>query len=84
MDIDIFEYLGILKKHATMLLLLCLSATITTVLFTYVGRARYEAAALVLVRPTEKIHISSTRDEKELLNFPVSGGTGKVEIPSNT
>jgi len=44
---------------------------------------KYVATALILVRPQENLKISPTRDNKELLNYPVSGGA-KVEVPSNT
>lgn len=80
---DIREYLRVARTHAPMFVLLCVSATLTSAGLTYMIPDRYEATALVLVKPQEQIKMSTNKNEKELLSFPVSAGS-KVEVPSNT
>jgi uncharacterized protein involved in exopolysaccharide biosynthesis len=80
--VELLDLLKLLRKHARIIALLCLSAAITTfLLMTFLTREAYETKALVLVRPDRNIQLSSTQDNKELLNFPV---TGKIETSSNT
>ena len=82
---EILEYWRILKKHLIMILVMCISAGLIAALLAEIIQEKYEATALVLVRPEEKISISPNTDTKELLNFPVmSGGGHDVETPSNT
>lgn len=81
----LFEAIRIVRNQWRMLLLLCLSATVTTGLLTYVVSEKYDASALILVRPQPNITINPVKDDRQLLNFPLVGGSmSKVEIPSNT
>lgn len=80
---ELLNYLHILRKHALMITLLCLTAIVSAVAFTFLLPEQYEATALVLVRPQENIKVSSNKNEKELLNYPVGQGSN-VQIPSNT
>lgn len=79
---EIEKYLKLFKTRIIMITFLSLTATICTFLLTYLIPEKYEATSLVLVKPHENIKISSNKEDKELLNFPVGGG--KVETPSNT
>lgn len=80
---ELLSYLQTLRKHALMITLLCVTATVSAVAFTFLLPEQYEATALVLVRPQENIKVSSTKNAKELLNYPVGQGSN-VQIPSNT
>ena len=67
------------------IILLCLSTTIGAVLYTYVIPEKYEATALVLVRPQENIVFTpATPGAKEVLNLPASGTSMRVDTPSLT
>lgn len=81
---EVFEYLRILRKHKRMLILLCGSSVFATLLLIrMLSGEKYEAKALILIRPpTQNIKLA-TKQEKELLNFPVGTG-GKIEAASNT
>ena len=81
---DLTKYIHLLKRRGLLIIFICASATIFTALITSVIPEKYEARALVLVRPDSNISLSPTSDSKELLSFPVGGVISKVEIPSNT
>lgn len=80
---ELRKYVEILKRHALLIAIICLSATIATALITYIIPEKYEAKALVLVRPDSNISLTPAANSKELLSFPV-GGASKAEVPSNT
>lgn len=80
---ELRKYFEILKRHALLIAVICLTASIATALITYIIPEKYEAKALVLVRPDSNISLTPTADSKELLSFPV-GGASKAEVPSNT
>jgi uncharacterized protein involved in exopolysaccharide biosynthesis len=65
------------------IILLCLSAVVHVVLITYVIDEKYEASALVLVRPREEIRFGSRESSKNILDFPL-GVNAPHEAPSKT
>jgi len=77
------DYLQPLVRHRLMILLLCLSALVHGTLITYLLSEKYEAAALVLMRPQQEITLGGTMIQKEVLNFPV-GGAVQTEPSSKT
>lgn len=79
-----FEGLRVLKRHRRTIVLLCASAVLVTTGATYLVTEKYEAKALVLVRPAENVRLTRGPEDKELVGFPVGGGLGKTEVPSNT
>lgn len=82
---EILEYLQIVKKYTTMIVLLCVFATSSTFLLTFLVTEVYEASALLLVKPYENISIADKKgNDKEILNFPVGGGISKAELVTNT
>ncbi|MGH7320582.1 MAG: GumC family protein [Candidatus Rokuibacteriota bacterium] len=81
---ELLHYWGVLRRHTTMIVLLTVSSTLAATAYSYMVADQYKATALVLVRPQEGIKVSSVKEEKELLNFPVGGGGAKSETPSNT
>jgi len=74
----------LLARHLGMLVLLCVSATVAAALLSYLLPEKYEARALVLVKPQADIKITSNRDDRELLNIPLTGMALKTDVPSNT
>jgi uncharacterized protein involved in exopolysaccharide biosynthesis len=82
---EILEYLQRVKRYTAMIILLCVSATITAFLLTFLVTEVYEASALLLVKPHEDVSISDKKsNDKEILNFPVGGAISKAEIAANT
>src|SRR5688500_9578922 len=81
---EIREYFEIVKRHAVMVILLCVSTTITAAGLSYTIPDKYEAKALILVRPPENVDISSGPEDRELLRFPVTSGGTKTETTSST
>jgi len=81
---DLTNYITLLKRHGLLIMFICTSATLSTALITNLLPEKYEARALVLVRPDLNITLSPSSQSKELLSFPVGGVISKVEIPSNT
>jgi uncharacterized protein involved in exopolysaccharide biosynthesis len=76
---------GALDANKWMILLLCLSSTVTGVVLAYSIPEKYKATALVLVRPQEMIGLSPGQSSaKEVLELPASGSTMQVETPSKT
>lgn len=63
-------YLRIISDHKRMIIILCLSAIFHATLITYILSEKFEATALVLIRPQEKV--SFGQKEKEAFNFPIT------------
>lgn len=67
---EFHQYLRIILNHKRMIILLCLSAIFHAILITYILSEKYEATALVLVRPQEDIKYGP--EEKEAFDFPIT------------
>lgn len=84
---DFSELLRILRAtvvgHRRAILQLCLWSTLAAVAVSFVVPERYEATALVLVRPQENIGLGPTTTDKEMLDLP-AGGTLQSDTPSKT
>jgi uncharacterized protein involved in exopolysaccharide biosynthesis len=78
------SYVRVLRQHVGMLVLLCACATVAGYFLTYLIDEKYEARALVLVKPNINVKLTSKAEDKELLHFPIGAAMPKVEIPSNT
>ena len=69
------------KVHITTV---TLTASLTALALTYALPSRYEASALVIVRPQEKMRLTPPEGQgKEVLDFPVSL-TAPIDAPSRT
>ena len=75
--------LDVLRRHASMIIALCIVATITGYALCFLITNRYTATALVLVRPQQPIKMGTQRADKEFVNFPM-GQSSSVETPSKT
>jgi uncharacterized protein involved in exopolysaccharide biosynthesis len=81
---EIIKIWRIIFSHRVMLIFLTVSATVTGVAITYLLPAKYEATALVLVRPKEDIRYgNSSSGSKEVLDFPTSQNV-PIDAPSKT
>jgi uncharacterized protein involved in exopolysaccharide biosynthesis len=68
-----------------MIILLCLSSTATALFLAFALPEKYEATAMMLVRPEQNIKFPTTAREKELLDFPITGeGVSSLEATSQT
>jgi succinoglycan biosynthesis transport protein ExoP len=65
---ELRHYLRIIGIHKNLILLMCLSALVTSILITYIISEKYRATTLVLIQPTENFEMTSAG--KELLGFP--------------
>ena len=79
-------YLRMLKHHARMIALLCLSAVANVVLITYLLNEKYKASTLVLITPQAGVTFARPTNEKELLDFPVAqvGVSTQTETTTKT
>ncbi|WP_447980614.1 GumC family protein [Candidatus Nitrospira bockiana] len=77
------KYRRILLAYRWMLLSLSLSSLVGAVALTYVLPEKYDATAVVLVRPHEQIRTVNSRGEKEILDYPVSQ-LAPIDAPSKT
>lgn len=75
--------LDVLRRHAWMIIALCIVATVAGYAFSFLLPTRYAASALVLVRPQQAIKMGTEKDSKEFLDFPM-GGASAVETASKT
>ncbi len=66
-----------------MLILLCLSATLHAVIITYAFSEKYEARAVILIKPQKIIGFPGSETTKELLDFPM-GSNVPYETSGNT
>ncbi len=80
---ELLTYWRILHAYRVMLIVLCGSALITSVLLTYVVPEKYEAKVLVLIKPQERIRFLPNKSAKEVLDFPVNQGV-PYDVPSKT
>jgi uncharacterized protein involved in exopolysaccharide biosynthesis len=81
--IDIFD---VLRRHALLIVLLCVVTTVAgygVSFFSPLVPEKYEASAVVLVRPHEQIKIEPNSSGKEFSDFPVAQ-TPVVESASKT
>lgn len=78
-------FFRIVLRHKWIILLLCLSAIVHGVLITYVVSEKYEATALVLIKPEERIGITTATpfSRKEVVDIPGNISL-QVETPSKT
>jgi uncharacterized protein involved in exopolysaccharide biosynthesis len=72
-----------LRPRIWMIVALCIVAVAAGYVGSFVIAERYEASALVLVRPEQAIKIDTNKGDKEFLDFPVSHAA-TVETPSKT
>src|SRR5437667_10975277 len=79
-EVAIFD---VLRRHASMIIALCIVATVAGYAFSFLISERYTASALVLVRPQQPIKIDTNKGSKELLDFPVNQ-SAPVDTPSKT
>ena len=73
----------IILGHRVMIIVMTLFATVSGVLLTYCLPQKYEATAIVLVRPKEEIQLGASRSSKEVWDFPLSQ-IAPLEAPSKT
>ena len=78
------DILTVLRRHGKAILWFVVSATAAAMMLTYVIPETFESTALVLVRPQKTIHLTSASADKELLNFPATGGTDSFQTTSQT
>jgi len=62
--------LRVLSAHRRTIVLLCLSATISTIALTYLVSEKYEAASLILIRPQADVKFSA--EDKAVFDFPIN------------
>ena len=79
-QLPIFE---VLRRRVSMIITVCVIATVAGYAFSFLLSERYAASALVLVRPQQPIKISSDKAAKENLDFPMGSSTS-VETPGKT
>src|SRR5262245_43728318 len=78
------DLLDVLRRHAWMIIAVCVVAGVSGYAFSWFLTERYAASALVLVRPQQPIKLGGAeKDNKEFLNFPM-GGASAVETASKT
>ncbi|NIM99451.1 MAG: polysaccharide biosynthesis tyrosine autokinase [candidate division Zixibacteria bacterium] len=75
------QFLRIIFRYKSMIVLMCLSAMLTATLLTYIMSERYRSSTKVLIRPQKSIEFVPKREE--ILNFPVSYYT-PIETASKT
>jgi uncharacterized protein involved in exopolysaccharide biosynthesis len=73
----------VLRRHAWMIVVLCLAATVTGYALCFLVANRYTASALVLVRPQQSIKMGGIKESKEFLDFPM-GSASVIETASKT
>jgi uncharacterized protein involved in exopolysaccharide biosynthesis len=80
------DYIGMIRRHARMIGLLCLSAVVQVILFSFLLSDKYHASTLVLITPQWESALSSVPQGKELLSFPVSsiGVSTQTETSTKT
>jgi uncharacterized protein involved in exopolysaccharide biosynthesis len=80
------DFVRILLKHRQMIVLLCASAVVNSILITYVVTEKYKASTLVLITPQTEVAVARPTGDKELLNFPVSpvGVSTQTETSTKT
>ncbi len=66
---ELRQYLRILVLHKNFIILMCLSATLTAILITYIISEKFRATTLVLVQPSENFEM--TNAAKEVLGYPL-------------
>ena len=65
---ELRHYLRIVLIHKRSLLLMCLSATLTSILITYLISEKYRGSAIVFIQPTESMELANKG--KEMMGFP--------------
>ena len=68
---ELLEFFRLVARHRVMIAIMCVSAALTSLALTYVLTERYEASALVLVRPQEQIRLVGGPTDKQTLDFPL-------------
>lgn len=74
-------YIQILARRKWALIVLCIAATCAGYSLAMLSSDKYEASALILVRPAKNIEFSNS-GSKEILNAPV--GNAQTETPGKT
>jgi uncharacterized protein involved in exopolysaccharide biosynthesis len=72
-----------LRPRLWMIVAITVVATVAGYGFSFLLTEQYAATALVLVRPQQPIHLGTSKEDKEFLDFPM-GSWGSVETPSKT
>jgi uncharacterized protein involved in exopolysaccharide biosynthesis len=72
MDLDLRRYWRVVRAYQMPILVITLSAMLSAILLTYVLPEKYEATAVVLVRPSHELTLRPETQQKEVLDFPVS------------
>lgn len=81
---EFYRFWRIILGYKIPISIFTLIATLAAVALSYALPAVYEASSLVIVRPEEKIKLSSTQGEgKEILDYPVSQ-SAPIDAPSKT
>lgn len=72
----------VILAYRWLIIVLSVSSLISVVLVTYLLPEKYEATTVILVRPHDQMRLS-TKEDKELLNYPLSQ-TAPIDAPSKT
>jgi len=73
----------VLRRHAAMIVFLCVVAAVAGYAFSFLLPSQYEASALLLLRPQSPLKIDTSKADKEFLDFPI-GTAASVETPAKT
>ncbi len=68
---DIAQLIRALRHYRGIILVLCASAVINSILSTYVVAEKFKSTALVMMRPDEDLGLAPGPRSKEVLSFPV-------------
>lgn len=69
---ETLQFMKAILKQKRVLILLCLSAVVNSVVITYALSEKYDATALVILRPQSVVSFLPNPSLKEILNFPVT------------
>jgi uncharacterized protein involved in exopolysaccharide biosynthesis len=80
---ELLKIWRIILGYRWMIIVLTISATVMATLLTYALPVKYLATAVVLVRPKEAFKANPNRENKEILDFPLSH-SAPIDAPSKT
>ena len=81
---EFYRLWRIILGYRVLIAVATFTGTVAAVAITYALPSLYQASSLVIVRPEEKLRLSSTQGEgKEVLDFPVSHAA-PIDAPSKT
>lgn len=78
---ELRQFLKIILRYRYMIILMCVSATVTATCLTYALSEKYNSSTSILIRPRKSIDLVPKREE--ILGFPVSYYT-PIETASKT